>query len=158
MGDRLGRLHQHDLRAAVIVVEATVAVQDVRFFLVAVDEQHIREFSPKHVNRRGHRVQARLNQILKGLAKFVDCLPRLRQRVSLPGNVSEVKRVESAALLVVMEYHHLAAHRHVFADMNNGLAGLDGLEKVAPAQVVELVTKKAFYVVPRRHSILVVGL
>jgi len=54
------------------------------------------------------------------------------------GPLVKQERIESTALLVVVENDNLAAHRQMLADMRNNLARLDGFQQIAARKVIEL--------------------
>ena len=136
------RLHQNDLRAAGVVVE----LRDVRSAIlrrhVAVEQEHARELALESDDRRRHALKRIVHQIPELGAEFVD--QRIQQLVI---GVRNVERIESAALLVVVEDHHLATERHVLANERDDFLGLDGFEQVASRQMIEAIRDQLLQVI-----------
>ena len=111
---------------------------------VAIEEQHVRECALECLDRVRHLGDVRADQIrellVEGVERGVVRLARSRGvRVVTPLVQSPLhERVEAPALLVVVEDHHLAAQRQVFAHMRDDLGGLDCLEQIAAREVIEL--------------------
>jgi hypothetical protein len=140
------RLHQQHLRAASVVLELAHGLASRLRRDVAVEQQHAGELGLEGLDRRPHVPQRRRHQVSELAAerlhrgvvagracgrRFVGAGGR-RRRV-------HVERVEAATLLVVVEYHHLAAHGHVLAHQRYHFGRLDRLQQVPARQVVELV-------------------
>ena len=157
------RLHQDQLRSAGVVLKPGHVFATRLGRHQAIDQQHARELLLKVGDRRRSLEQIRTDQVLEfrlelsddrvdeiGIAAF--------RKLGSPLALVHVERIEPAALVVVMEDDHLAAHRHVLSNVWDNLLCLDGFEQIAPRLVIKLVGNDLANISQRGFSVLVVGL